>query len=151
MRLYAEDLAHIHDAGFSDFARRAAPAILELLSAAGVHTGLIVELRCGGGVLARALRRAGYDVLGVDVSAALIAESTREPTRRTLTRRITTFRRVNGLYRRGAETHVLRLYRGTELAARLRALGFRVRLRRGYGDLRLEPNRIAIIARKLER
>lgn len=30
-KFYAEDLAYIHDVGFLDFARRAAPAVLQAL------------------------------------------------------------------------------------------------------------------------
>jgi SAM-dependent methyltransferase len=69
---YARDLAYIHDAGFGDFARRAAPELLKLLRGHGIHSGRIVEIGCGSGTIARALSDAGYDVLGIDVSPAMI-------------------------------------------------------------------------------
>jgi SAM-dependent methyltransferase len=70
---YARDLAHVHDAGFGDFARDAAPGLLRRLRRAGIRDGLVVDLGCGSGIWARALLDAGHDVLGVDVSADLLA------------------------------------------------------------------------------
>ena len=70
---YARDLAHVHDVGFSEFARDAAPGLLRRLRRAGIRDGLVVDLGCGSGIWARALLDAGYDVLGVDVSADLLA------------------------------------------------------------------------------
>jgi SAM-dependent methyltransferase len=70
---YGRDLAYVHDTGFGDFARRAAPELLRRLRRAGVDGGLVVDLGCGSGIWARALLDAGYDVLGVDVSADLLA------------------------------------------------------------------------------
>ena len=70
---YADSLAHVHDAGFGDFARDAAPGLLRRLRRAGVRDGLVVDLGCGSGIWARALTDAGYDVLGVDGSAAMLA------------------------------------------------------------------------------
>lgn len=67
---YREDLAWIHHAGFSEFAQSAAPALLGLV---GIQRGLVVDLGCGSGVLARALTDAGLDVLGIDASPAMIA------------------------------------------------------------------------------
>ena len=68
---YAADLAHIHHVGYTAFARAAAPALLRVLRAHGVR-GRVVDLGCGSGVWARALADAGYDVLGIDVSAAML-------------------------------------------------------------------------------
>ena len=56
--------------------------------------------------------------------------------RQLLTRRITSFRQVGELYRRDQEVHRQRLLAGSELAAQLRSIGFRVRILRGYGPLR---------------
>jgi trans-aconitate 2-methyltransferase len=70
---YAADLAYVHDAGFGDFARGAAPFLLERLQEAGLDGGLVVDLGCGSGVWAAELLDAGYDVLGIDVSQAMIA------------------------------------------------------------------------------
>jgi SAM-dependent methyltransferase len=72
MAFYGRDLAYIHDAGFGDFASRAAPEILRLLRRRGIRGGRVVELGCGAGTVARALTQAGYDVLGIDISPAMI-------------------------------------------------------------------------------
>jgi SAM-dependent methyltransferase len=72
MRGYRADLAYIHDVGFSDYARKAAPVLLRILSACGVKEGLVVDLGCGGGHWARELNRAGCRVLGVDRSPSMI-------------------------------------------------------------------------------
>src|SRR5689334_16023148 len=69
---YSEDLAYIHDAGYGDFARGAAPAALKTLRARGIATGLVVDLGCGSGIWAQALLAAGYDVLGIDISPTMI-------------------------------------------------------------------------------
>ena len=50
MSPYGRDLAHVHDIGYGDFAREAAPGLLALLRAAGVDGGLVVDLRCGSGI-----------------------------------------------------------------------------------------------------
>lgn len=71
-RLYGEDLAYIHHVGFGDFAAASAPGILHLLHRSGVTSGLVVDLGCGSGILAQKLLLAGYDVLGVDASPAMI-------------------------------------------------------------------------------
>jgi SAM-dependent methyltransferase len=69
---YGDDLAYIHDVGFGDFARNAAPGILALLRRHGVEQGLVVDLGCGSGIWTQALVAAGYDVLGIDISAAML-------------------------------------------------------------------------------
>jgi SAM-dependent methyltransferase len=241
---YQEDLAYIHDVGFGNFARQAAPAVLDLLRTCGFTNGLVVDLGCGSGLLAAELVRAGYDVLGVDYSAALLkiarqrvpearfrrasfldvnlpacvavtalgeifnflfdvqnsraaleaffgrvyqalqpgglflfdvaapgrlggpgkhhrnaqgedwavqVQAEEDPERLILTRHITSFRRVGTLYRRSEEVHRLQLYRGRDLVAALRGLGFRARLLRRYGEFRFPPGWISIAARKASR
>jgi SAM-dependent methyltransferase len=69
---YGRDLAHAHLTGHSDFVRLAAPAVLGELSQAGIHSGLVVDLGCGTGILADVLLRAGYDVVGVDLSTDMV-------------------------------------------------------------------------------
>src|SRR2546428_5340516 len=69
---YRSDLAYVHDAGFGEFARRAAPGILRRLERAGVAEGLVVDVGCGSGILAEALIEAGYEVIGVDQSEAML-------------------------------------------------------------------------------
>jgi len=69
---YTGDLAFIHDAGFGDLARAAAATVIRLLHARNIRSGLVVELGCGSGIGAQALVQAGYQVLGVDISPAMI-------------------------------------------------------------------------------
>jgi len=71
-RPYRTDLAYVHDVGFSDLARRAAPGLLRLFSRHRIRDGRVVEYGCGGGRLAEALIRAGYSVTGIDISPAMI-------------------------------------------------------------------------------
>ena len=72
MDAYKNDLAYIHDTGFGDFARTSAPWLLETLRANGIDKGLVVDLGCGSGIWARELSHAGYGVLGIDISPAMI-------------------------------------------------------------------------------
>ncbi len=71
-RWYGEDLAYIHDVGHAEFALAAAPGIMEILESNGIHDGLVVDLGCGSGLWARELVDAGYSVLGIDISEAMI-------------------------------------------------------------------------------
>ncbi|HEX7706391.1 MAG TPA: class I SAM-dependent methyltransferase [Thermoanaerobaculia bacterium] len=72
MATYREELAWIHHSGFSEFSESAASGILELLQKAGIADGLIVEMGCGSGILARELTAAGFEVAGFDASRAMI-------------------------------------------------------------------------------
>jgi SAM-dependent methyltransferase len=237
---YQEDLAYAHDVGYGGFATGAAPGVLALLRRQGITRGLVVDLGCGSGIWARILTDAGYDVFGVDYSAAMIAlarkkapkatfsvasyltadlpkcdavtsigeclnflfdrdgdtpldpvfrrvhaalrpgglfvfdviepgqlprgrprqghrtgddwavmvDLAEDPKRQQLTRSITMFRRVGRLYRRSEELHRVQLYRGRDLAAVLRSIGFLVRLHRSYGDYRLRRAHAVLVARK---
>lgn len=69
---YREDLAYIHDVGFRTYTLQALPGILAILKQQGLQEGLIVDLGCGSGLSAEAFVRAGYRVLGIDLSAAMI-------------------------------------------------------------------------------
>ncbi len=69
---YTDDLAYIHDLGFGEFALKSAPFLLETLRQSKIPDGLVVDLGCGSGLWARELTQAGYDVLGIDRSAAMI-------------------------------------------------------------------------------
>jgi len=227
---YGTDLAWIHHAGFSEFARVASAGVIASLEAHGIREGLIIDIGCGSGVLARALTDAGYDVLGIDASPAMIElarvtapaahfeiasfdEATLPPCaaitalgevlnygtldrvrtfvrnaahalsprglllfdiaergsypqhdeRRVgghdwsvitikdsdgerLTRRVLTFRQIDGVTRRDEEVHVLELYEREELLAILRERGFRVRVRRSYGTYRLPKGHAVYVA-----
>ncbi len=70
---YKEDLAFIHDVGFSDYALKSAPGILEILERSQIREGLVVDLGCGSGLWAQKLTQADYQVLGVDISESMIA------------------------------------------------------------------------------
>ena len=74
-------------------------------------------------------RRIGGD----DWSVIVIKESDG----RTLTRRVLTFREVDGHVRRSDETHVLELYDRRALVTLVRSADFRVHVRRSYGTRRL--------------
>lgn len=69
---YAQDLAFVHDESFGAPARGAGPVVLGGLRRAGFRKGLIVDLGCGSGILARTLTQSGYDVLGVDLSPEML-------------------------------------------------------------------------------
>jgi SAM-dependent methyltransferase len=236
-RAYKEDLAYIHDVGHREFAQRAAPALLRIFRKRGIHKGRVVDLGCGSGILARELLRAGHDVLGTDISKAMIAIARKQAPRaqfqegsfltvdlpacdavtaigevfnylfdeanRTtslkgffrrvhaalrpggvfvfdviesncvrssgerfiegkdwaiflkcrehqgiVTRNITSFRKVGKLYRRDRELHRLRLFNRAETVRQLRAAGFRVTIRRGYGTFRFARGHIAFVAER---
>ena len=70
--LYKKDLAYIHDLGFSDWAVKSAPAILEILNNYKIKQGLIIDFGCGSGLSAQAFIKAKYKVLGIDISESMI-------------------------------------------------------------------------------
>ncbi len=86
--MYSTDLAFIHDAGFAEFAERAAPEVIRILRRQGVRppTGRrakerpqsrrkatsVVEVGCGSGIVARHLVDARYTVVGFDISPAMV-------------------------------------------------------------------------------
>lgn len=69
---YEDDLAYVHDRGFGAFAAGSAPYLSELLQQKGIRDGLVVDLGCGSGTWARTLADSGYQVIGVDISPAMI-------------------------------------------------------------------------------
>jgi SAM-dependent methyltransferase len=79
---------------------------------------------------------------------ACLAAASEDPARRTLTRDITSFRKVGSTYRRDRETHVLRLFDRQKILAALRKLGFHARTIRGYGEMRFPPGYIGFVAKK---
>jgi SAM-dependent methyltransferase len=72
MNDYSGDLARIHHEGHGDLAQNAGPPIVSHLRQAGIRQGLIVDLGCGSGVVARHLLDSGYEVLAVDPSPAML-------------------------------------------------------------------------------
>lgn len=77
---------------------------------------------------------------------AILVETQADPRRRLLTRRVITFRRTGGGWRRGEETHRQRLHPPSQIAAGLRRAGFRVRVRRGYAGDRFAPGHYVMVA-----
>jgi SAM-dependent methyltransferase len=75
---YQTDLAYIHDTGFGDFARSSAPYLLDLFRRSGITAGRVVDLGCGSGIWVKALADAGYQVVGVDLSPAMIELARRQ-------------------------------------------------------------------------
>jgi SAM-dependent methyltransferase len=70
---YAEDLARIHDEGFGEFARAGATTLLERIA----PPGLVVELGCGTGISSELIAATGFDLVGVDASAAMLERARR--------------------------------------------------------------------------
>ena len=70
--IYGTDLAYIHDSGYGDFARDSAPGLLRWLKQSEIHRGLVMDVGCGSGVWAQQLVHAGYDVIGLDLSPAMV-------------------------------------------------------------------------------
>jgi SAM-dependent methyltransferase len=238
---YKEDLAYIHDTGYSEYVLKSAPGILAILAQNNIRSGLVVDLGCGSGLSVLELIKADYRVLGVDISESLIAiartrvpgaefrvesmfktdipscnavisigecfnylfdvdnnyqmlvqlfdriyrsltpggvfifdiaepgqvmpgkttkgftegkdwivlvEKEEEQAQSILIRRIITFRKVGENYRRDDEVHHLRLYRATDVAEKLRQVGFQVQIMRSYGQYELPEAHAAFIARK---
>jgi SAM-dependent methyltransferase len=76
--IYGADLAYVHHAGFSEYARRTAPEIARLLAACQPFSRQarrslpVVEFGSGGGTTAQYLSGRGFDVLGFDQSPAMV-------------------------------------------------------------------------------
>jgi SAM-dependent methyltransferase len=79
---------------------------------------------------------------------ACLFEAREDADDHTLTRRISTFRRVGDLYRRADEVHRLRLYEPRELTTALRDAGFRVRTVCDYGKTTFPPGYAGFVAQK---
>lgn len=69
---YADDLAYIHATGFTELSEHAGRQVLAALHAVGTSSGLIVDLGCGSGFWAAMACSAGFQVLGIDVSEAML-------------------------------------------------------------------------------
>jgi SAM-dependent methyltransferase len=70
---YADEQAAIHHERFGTLAARAAAHVAVGLRGAGLTRGTWVDLGCGSGILAREATGFGYDVVGVDISASMVA------------------------------------------------------------------------------
>ncbi len=69
---YGRDLAYIHDVGFTEFSRRAAPWLSRMIEGVGRGRLRVVDLGCGTGMWAARLVAAGHDVVGIDFSAEML-------------------------------------------------------------------------------
>lgn len=69
---YGADQAAIHHERFGALAGGAAADLLGALADAGLAGGTVVDLGCGSGILAREVTDAGYDVVGIDLSADMV-------------------------------------------------------------------------------
>lgn len=240
MSFYGEDLAYIHDAGFTSLAELAADRLIEELHRLS-KGGLVVEIGCGSGVAAARLGAAGFDVVGIDASPAMLAlarerapratfveesfvsaevppcdavlaadevfnslddtantpkalervfarvfkalwpggvflfdvagpgrlagsgpitttwvgedcatisTATEDTKRATLTRSVTTLRKVGGKLRTGEEVHAQRLIPAARVLELLRKAGFKVRTLQGYRGERFAPGHSVFIARR---
>jgi hypothetical protein len=75
--IYGVDLAYVHHAGFSEYARRAAAEVARFLAAGKLSRQArrrlpVIEFGSGGGTTARYLSGRGFDVLGFDQSHAMV-------------------------------------------------------------------------------
>jgi SAM-dependent methyltransferase len=121
--------------GLAQFFRRVHAA----LRPGGVFVFDIVEPGCAGTPPKRFLEGPDW---------AILLEVREDRKRKTLTRRIASFRRMGRLYRRSEETHRLHLYSGDELLGELQRAGFEARLLGGYGRFRFAPAHVGFLARK---
>src|SRR3954462_5199985 len=69
---YRADLAKVHHLGFARHADNTAPGVLALLEPVRAREGLVLEVGCGTGLLARHLLDAGLRVIATDASPAMI-------------------------------------------------------------------------------
>jgi SAM-dependent methyltransferase len=70
---YGVDLAYIHDTEYGGIACDAARRVIKELARVGCRDGTVVDLGCGSGILAHHVLEAGYGVVGVDLSDAMVA------------------------------------------------------------------------------
>ena len=75
---YGSDLASIHHQGFGWAANGASKLLLQELRKRRLPDGLVVDLGSGSGILASNLTAAGYEVLGVELSPAMLKIAKRE-------------------------------------------------------------------------
>jgi SAM-dependent methyltransferase len=78
----------------------------------------------------------------------VLVEKEEDQDQSTLIRRIITLRKVGEHYRRDDEVHYLRLYEATDVAEKLRQVGFQTQVMRSYGQYELPKAHAAFIARK---
>src|SRR5262249_9825488 len=72
-KVYRNDLAYIHDAGFGHTARSGAAFLVDNLRRNGMEAGRVIELGGGSGIASEVIAAAGFDVLGFDLSEDMLA------------------------------------------------------------------------------
>lgn len=83
MSHFDQDLAYTHAAGFTSQAELAAERLLQEIHRDDSERGLVVELGCGPGVTAARLLAAGFDVVAIDSSPAMLALARKNASRAT--------------------------------------------------------------------
>jgi len=79
---------------------------------------------------------------------AIVTRADLSADRRVLTRRMTTFRKLDGAYRQSRETHRVRIYPRARMAEELSRAGFTATLRRSFGACRLLVGDVAVVAER---
>jgi SAM-dependent methyltransferase len=79
---------------------------------------------------------------------AVLVDTREDQGSHVLVREIATFRKVGELYRRGRETHRVKLFDGDEICAWLSSAGFVVETSEAYGAYALPPRRRAFFCQK---
>lgn len=121
---------------------------------AGLLARVHAALRPGGVLLFdmagpnRPGAREPYRTFASDEAWTVLMEAGPDPETGCLVRRITTFRRVGGYFRRGMETHLLRLADPGEVVETLRSTGFSVDVLDAYGPFRFPEGLHGYLARK---
>lgn len=69
---YADDLAAVHSEGFGEVAEAAGKVLVELLRAAGLEGGEVLDLGCGDGRTAAVATAHGLAVTGIDRSGSMV-------------------------------------------------------------------------------
>ena len=69
---YGPAVAYTHDRAFTEGQKTLGPELLKLMRSQGLTSGLLVDLGCGSGQWLQQASGAGYDVLGIDQSEALL-------------------------------------------------------------------------------
>lgn len=72
MKFYQRDLAELHNLYYTGHVQKAIPGVLALLRWAGIRSGVVLDLGCGGGQLSSRLQRAGYKAIGIDRSMEMV-------------------------------------------------------------------------------
>ncbi len=70
--IYGEDLAYAHNAGFGGFAQAAAEQLLKRFHTAPHPIIRILDIGCGSGISTRIFASAGFSVVGIEASAAMV-------------------------------------------------------------------------------